>query len=76
MEERESARTVDRQLDGKLHFPHIGSLDVADIRLNDVVKVLKSVWIDKHATARKKSTKLLAAFLSMPWPRSGETKTS
>ena len=34
-------------------FPHIGSLDVADIRLNDVVKVLKPVWIDKHATARK-----------------------
>lgn len=34
-------------------FPVIGHLDVADIRLADVVKVLKSVWIEKNPTAQK-----------------------
>lgn len=34
-------------------FPHIGSLDVADIRLNDVVTVLKPIWTEKNPTARK-----------------------
>lgn len=34
-------------------FPSIGNLDVADIRLADVVKVLKPVWTDKNPTAQK-----------------------
>ena len=34
-------------------FPNIGELDVADIRLADVEKVLRPIWQTKHPTAEK-----------------------
>lgn len=34
-------------------FPNIGDLDVGDIRLADIEKVLRPIWLDKHPTAEK-----------------------
>lgn len=34
-------------------FPHIGNLDVGDIRLADIEKVLRPIWLTKHPTAEK-----------------------
>lgn len=38
---------------GTYTFPVIGNLDVADIRLADLEKVLRPIWQNKHPTATK-----------------------
>ncbi len=38
---------------GTYTFPNIGDLDVGDIRLTDIEKVLRPIWQEKHPTAEK-----------------------